>query len=173
MENRQDNSTAQVKDADANNPCSFRPVAQLGVISKISRKMCPTTVTGFPRSNWPVEHESPRVQEATKYLDGNWTNHGHNWTSIDNNEIAATMGVDQSAAFDCVEHVILKKKLEYYNLGDDCLKWLHSYLDFRSSYVSIGSAISDIVKTEYGVPQGSVLGPLLYLCYILTIFRDH
>ena len=76
------------------------------------------------------------------------------------------MGVDQSAAFDCVKHHLLMDKLSVYNIGDDCLEWICSYLTNRTGYVSIGSTDSIMTPMEHGVPQGSVIGPLLYLLYI-------
>ena len=87
----------------------------------------------------------------------------------DENLFTATLGMDQSAAFDCVNHSILVNKLKYYNIDNNCIKWIESYLSNRSSYVVVGSANSKIFSQEYGVPQGSVLGPLLYLVYLNEI----
>ena len=58
-------------------------------------------------------------------------------TGTDANEITASMCVDQTAAFDCVEHDILLEKLEYYNLSRSLKNWIKSYLEYRSSFVSI------------------------------------
>ena len=87
------------------------------------------------------------------------------YQSADENLITATMTVDQSSAFECVSHEILMKKLEYYFLGDDVKNWIRSYLKNRSQYVAIGNAKSKIVPINSGVPQGSVLGPLLFILY--------
>ena len=88
------------------------------------------------------------------------------YRGADANEIIATLSVDQSAAFDCVVHRTLIEKLEMYGLDQHSLRWINSYLTDRSAYVAIGSAASRIHSTPFGVPQGSVLGPLLYLCYV-------
>ena len=87
-------------------------------------------------------------------------------TGADENATLGTMSVDQTVAFDCVEHSILLKKLHYYHLSNDAIEWITSYLSHRSGYVVVGSADSRIQPTPHGVPQGSVLGPLLYLFYI-------
>ena len=87
-------------------------------------------------------------------------------TNTDNNLITATLGVDQLAAFDSVEHNILMAKLKYYYLADSTMEWIQSYLSHRSNYVTIGSAESVVLPTIYGVPQGSCLGPILYLLYV-------
>ena len=60
----------------------------------------------------------------------------------------------------------MKKKLRFYGLDEQTQKWIDSYLTGRSGYVAIGSRESIIKSTPYGVPQGSVMGPLLYLMYI-------
>ena len=87
-------------------------------------------------------------------------------TGTDQNLITVTMNIDFSAAFDCVPHTLLKEKLAYYGFDIDSTNWLHSYLDHWSCFLAIGSARSEILSTPYGVPQGSVLGPMLYLLFV-------
>ena len=69
------------------------------------------------------------------------------------------------AAFDCVSTEILIQKLEIYNLDKHSLKWIRSYLTDRNQFVQIGAKISDTTPVNRGVPQGSVLGPILYSVY--------
>ena len=72
------------------------------------------------------------------------------------------MFLDQSAAFDCVRHEILLRKIFKKNFDDNAKRWLKSYLEFRTEYIEIGGDKSRMEKVEQGVSQGSVLGPLLY-----------
>ena len=58
------------------------------------------------------------------------------------------------------------RNLEYYGFDQHSRDWIRSYLEYRSSYIVIGSAESEIKSSPHGVPQGSVLGPLLYLIYV-------
>ena len=87
------------------------------------------------------------------------------YQATDENKITEVMTVDQSSAFDCVEHDILVEKLKMYSLGENVLTWIKSFLEYRTQYVAIGNARSNMVPMYSGVPQGSVLGPLLYIVY--------
>ena len=74
--------------------------------------------------------------------------------------------LDLSKAFDTVNHRILIKKVEYYGLRGTAKNWFFSYLSNRRQFVSVGGTNSDQLPISCGVPQGSVLRPLLFLLYI-------
>ena len=69
-------------------------------------------------------------------------------------------------AFDTVNHSILLKKMKHYDIRGIALNWLTSYLSNRKQYVSVNGHTSEYLNISCGVPQGSVLGPLLFLIYI-------
>ena len=80
-------------------------------------------------------------------------------------KVSGIVLLDLSAAFDLVDHNYLVKKLEIYGLDNDCLKWISSYLGNRYQAVWIDNVISEFLKCEIGVPQGSNLGPLFFLIF--------
>ena len=86
--------------------------------------------------------------------------------ALDNKKIACGIFVDLQKAFDTVNHDILIAKLDHYGIRGTANNWFTSYLKNRSQFVSILGFDSSIKPINHGVPQGSVLGPLLFLLYI-------
>ena len=74
--------------------------------------------------------------------------------------------IDLRKAFDTVNHQILLQKLDHYGIRGSALIWFESYLDNRRQYVYFNGESSDLKSISCGVPQGSVLGALLFLLYI-------
>lgn len=80
--------------------------------------------------------------------------------------MVAGLFFDLSRAFDCINYDFLLRKLTVYGIRGPMLKLLASYLNDRECYVKVGEKFSHVFKTDIGVPQGSVLGPLLFLLFI-------
>ena len=83
-------------------------------------------------------------------------------TSIDNKEITCGVFLDFSKAFHAINHQILVRKLYKYGTRGTQLAWFSDYLVNRYQYVTIGNVESDLLRMTCGIPQGSMLGPLLF-----------
>ena len=77
--------------------------------------------------------------------------------------------LDLSAAFNNLDHNILLQKLKFYGITNSSLDWFTSYLENRTQYVEFNNCTSKNTYLSTGVPQGSILGPLLYIIYVNDI----
>ena len=85
--------------------------------------------------------------------------------AMDRGEATGVVFLDMSAAFDMVCHRVLLQKLELYGFDMASLAWMQSYLSDRKQTVCIDGTCSPLLPLEFGVPQGSIIGPLLYIIF--------
>ena len=148
---------------DLNN---FRPISLLSIFDKLIEKIMHNRLYAFLEDN-NVLYEKQfgfRKNNSTIYALMEITERIKE--SIDTGKFGCGIFIDLKKAFDTVNHKILITKLEHYGVRGIPLKWFESYLTDRKQYVFYNGVSSDVKKISCGVPQGSVLGPLLFLLYI-------
>ena len=148
---------------------NYRPVSLLSAFSKIFERAAYNQIYNYFTSN-NLFYENQygfRQQHSTELASLELIDRIFEDLNKENNPI--TIFMDLSKAFDTLDHKILIKKLHYYGIRGTALNWFISYLSNRKQFVQINSYKSSMLPLNTGVPQGSILGPLLFLIYMNDI----
>ena len=147
-------------------PGNYRPIAVLSPFAKILERLVYNQLSHFlEKENILFKHQfgfrkNYSTEQAILELTDNLK------MKIDSNEAICSIFLDLSKAFDTVNHQILLQKLYRYGIRGVPLQWFKSYLESRTQYAEIENVKSNPRSIQCGVPQGSTLGPLLFLIYI-------
>ena len=145
---------------------NYRPISLLPCVSKIfERVLFNQLYEYFDRNDLLTQHQYGfRKNHITEFAAMELIDRVANLLEL--GKIPFNLYVDLSKAFDVLNHEILLSKLEFYGLNELTIKLIKNYLSNRSQFCQYYDASSDIVRTNIGVPQGSILGPLLFSIYI-------
>ena len=156
--------------ADINELANYRPVSNLPFLSKVIEKVIVSRITAHMDDHnlWESHQSAYRYGHSTETALLSLKN--DIMLAIGDKKGVFLVLLDLSAAFDTVDHEILLRTLsESIGLTWKALSWFRSYLNNRSCSVCIDGEFSHTQSLEYGVPQGSVLGPLAFTIYIKPI----
>ena len=149
------------KKGDLSNVQNYRPISLLCTMSKVFERAVYDQIISFIRPK--IANCQFGFMQKRSCLTALLSSYNHIVNSIDNNKAT---DVDLQKAFDSVPHQELLFKLWSLGITGPLWLWFKSYLSNRTHYVSIGNSLSSQLQVLSGVPQGSVLGPLLFLIYI-------
>ena len=154
------------KKDDKNDISNYRPISLLPVISKIFERATLNQLTKY-FENYNLING---LQHAYRKYHGTVTCLfellNEIYLQIDNKNKVAIVSLDLSKAFDTINHELLLKKLKNFNLNSDSIDFLQSYLSNRKQVTKFDDYTSTVEDVKSGVPQGSILGPFLFLCFV-------
>ena len=148
---------------------NYRPISILSSFSKIYEKLMHKRLSSFLESNDSIYENQYGFRSGRSCEHALLNAQNLLLESLSKRQVSLLLLIDFSKAFDLVEHKILLEKLEHYGIRGHALKWLESYLSNRKQFVSINGSESSMQIMEHGIPQGSILGPLLFIIYINDI----
>lgn len=157
----------------------FRPISILPVMSKVLEKIVQEQLNEFLHKNKILSSTQSgfRSHHSTTTALLNVTD--DLFRAYDANKNSCLILLDYSKAFDMLDHTTLGMKLEYFGVGDIALNFFQNYLNDRQQRVILNNVCSEFITLNKGVPQGSILGPLLFsiytsdLCQHLTYCQSH
>lgn len=157
------------KDEEVNN---YRPISILSSINKIFERAMYDRVIKFLKENAILTDKQFGFRKNRSPHSAILSMINQILHALDNKFYTIGIFLDLRKAFDTIDHSILLSKLRHYGIRNKAYNWFKSYLTNRQQYTVVNDSCSDFAEVSTGVPQGSTLGPLLFLIYINDIVRS-
>ena len=159
------------KNGDTKDPSNYRPISITSALSKVFEKVIKDQIDDYIEKNHllsPIQFEFPRGFSTTDAL---LYAYEKTRLSLDNKKMVASALLDLSKAFDSMSHNLLLAKLKSFNFDTSAINMIESYLKNRSQKVVLQNVSSDWIHLYQGVPQGTILGPLLFNLYVNSMIN--
>ena len=155
------------KAGDNSDVSTYRPISVLPCFSKILERLMYNYLCKYLKENNILYEKQFGFQSRYSTNDAIVQLIDKIFHSFEKEQFTLGVFIDLSKAFDTVDHSILLKKLKFYGITDKNLAWFESYLSNRKQYIEIcEKSKTDLKYVTCAVPQGSILGPLLFLVYV-------
>ena len=153
-------------DLDPDDVKSYRPISNLTFISKVIERIVASQLTGYLQMNRLLPDHQSAYRQGHSTETALLKIFSDILDAADSAQVTLLGLLDLSAAFDTVDHDILLTRLQKsYGVGGTALAWISSFIQGRQQSVTFNGHQSTRIQLKYGVPQGSVLGPLLFILY--------
>ena len=151
------------KEGDNNNPAQYRPISILPTISKIFERSASDQLAEFLIKNRKLSSKQHAYKKSYSTVTCLFEFIESIQNHMDKKDLVAVASLDLSKAFDSLSHALILDKLIQKDVDKTVAKWIKSYLENRKQCVKFDKVLSDEEQVESGVPQGSILGPLLFI----------
>ena len=154
------------KDGDLTMCNNYRPISLLPLPGKIAEKIAHNRLMEYFENNELLNKKQGGFRKNNSTVNSISEFTHEIFTAINNKYISLATFIDFSKAFDTVNHTILLEKMKIYRIKNENFQWIQNYLTNRQQSTIVNGIASDKMDITCGVPQGSILGPLLFLIYI-------
>ena len=158
--------TPVFKNGEVTSPSNYRPIAVTSFLNKIFEKLIHKRLLHFILQNNIFSPCQFGFRKGISTQDAVVNLSEYFYDTLNRKEVGIGVFIDYTKAFDTINHSILISKMYKYGIRDLPSSLFRSYLENRHQVVKVGSSISSTRVTNIGIPQGTILGPLLFLLYI-------
>ena len=154
------------KEGDPDDITNYRPISVLPILSKLFERAAANQIVDFLEKNNIISNRQHAYRKSHSTETCLFELLNNIYKNLDEKLYVAVAKLDLSKAFDSISHDLLLLKMQKLGLENTSLKWIKSYLSDRKQITQFKDFTSTTEKIKSGVPQGSILGPLLFLCYV-------